>query len=158
MRSLKRPRNIELAWRDPSLAHRLREITRLFRRVFHQRIAALGITDGEWACLRLLWDEDGISQTEMGERLDMTRAAVGLWINVLERDGLARRVADPTDGRRFSIFLTSKGRRMHAKLQPAIREIHESVFADCSISEIQAFGTMLSRIHRALTVLSQQRP
>jgi MarR family transcriptional regulator, organic hydroperoxide resistance regulator len=154
---MKTRRNIEFAWQAPSLAHRLREVTRLFRHVFHQTIHDLDITDGEWACLRLLWDEDGISQTEMSDRLDMTKAAVVLWVNVLERDALAKRKIDRSDGRRFRIFLTAKGRRMEAQLQPTIRAIHEKVLANCSITELQAFGATLTRIQRALGALSQQQ-
>ena len=143
-------REIDFAWQAPSLAHRLREVSRLFRHVFHRTIHELGLTDGEWACLRLLWDEDGITQTAMSERLDMTRAAVALWINVLERDGLAKRTADPDDGRRFRIFLTPKGRRLEARLQPAIRSIHERVLAECSAAELRAFSATLTRIQRGL--------
>lgn len=154
---MKTPRNLDFAWQAPSLAHRLREVTRLFRHVFHQTIDSLGITDGEWACLRLLWDEDGISQTAMSQRLDMTKAAVALWVNVLERDGLAKRKVDRSDARRFRIFLTAKGRRMEAKLQPTIRAIHEKVLADCSIAELQAFSATLTRIQRALTVMPQRQ-
>jgi DNA-binding MarR family transcriptional regulator len=138
------------AWQDPSLAHCFREITRLFRRVFHDHIQRFGITDGEWACLRSLWDEDGISQTVLSERLDMTPAAVALWVTVLERDGFAKRVRDRTDRRKLLIYLTPKGRATQAKLQPAIRSIHEKAFASFSDEEILTLRAMFARIEEAL--------
>lgn len=134
---MKTSRDLDFVWQAPSLAHRLREVARSFRRVFHQTIDDLGITDGEWACLRLLWDEDGISQTTMSERLGMTKAAVVLWVNVLERDGFAKRKVDPADGRRFRIFLTVKGRRLEAQLQPTIHAIHERCWPSAALTSFR---------------------
>jgi DNA-binding MarR family transcriptional regulator len=137
-------------WDDPSFAHRFREVTRLFRRVFHKEIQRFGITDGEWACLRALWDADGISQTELSARLDMTGAAIALWINVLERDGLAKRINDPGDKRKLLIYLTPKGRNAQKLLQPSIRSIHQRVFSSFSDAEIDQLRNMLARIEDSL--------
>lgn len=71
-------------------------------------------------------------------------------MNVLERDGLAKRVIDPADRRKLLIYLTPRGRSTQAKLQPAIRAIHERAFASFSDDEIRTLHAMFARIEEAL--------
>jgi len=50
----------------------VREVYRMFARCLQARIARKGVTIGMWFVLRMLWDDDGMTQRELGERSEST--------------------------------------------------------------------------------------
>jgi DNA-binding MarR family transcriptional regulator len=143
-------RESEFINREPSFAHRIAGMSKLFRRVFRSRINKEAITDGEWGCLRALWDADNISQRELADKLDISTAAAVFWVNALERDGLAKRFADKTDKRKVVLRLTAKGKRMRDRIRPEIAKVHAVVFEHFSREELEQFSSMLDRMETAL--------
>ena len=54
---------------ETSLGYLVRETHRAFTRSLQARIAPHGITIGMWFFLRALWEEDGISQRALSQRV-----------------------------------------------------------------------------------------
>jgi DNA-binding MarR family transcriptional regulator len=63
--------------------------------------------------------------SELGDRLDLSRAAITYRVDRLLELGLARRVADPTDRRALFVTLTPKGEAIIAKLMTRYAEMSE---------------------------------
>jgi DNA-binding MarR family transcriptional regulator len=140
-----------------SFAWRVRDISRLFERAIVEQLAAFGITYGEWRCLRVLWVEDGITQKLLGTRLDMTSASAVFSVNLLERDGLAKRVADRTDKRRVFVRLTKRGRALEAQLLPTLGRLNHRIVGDFSDPDVLAMSDLLDRLKHGLeTELANQ--
>lgn len=136
----------DLGRHDQGCSHRMREITKLFARPLLLRLNRHGVTFGEWRFLRVLWERDGISQSELSDLLGMTSAATVFSVNLLERDGFAERVPDSTDRRRMLIYLTPKGRALRERLMPYARSIRLAAFAGFSEREMRQLDLMLDRI------------
>lgn len=98
--------------RTGDLAGRIREIHRQFGRVLQQRIGELGLTLGTWYFLRALWEEDGLSQRELSQRIGTMEPTTVSALNAMERLGLVRRERDPHDKRRRRVYLTDHGRSL----------------------------------------------
>lgn len=94
------------------LAARIREVHRQFGRVLQQRIGDLGLTLGTWYFLRALWEEDGLSQRELSQRIGTMEPTTVSALNAMERLDLVRRERDPHDKRRRRVFLTDHGRSL----------------------------------------------
>ena len=139
-------KQIDLSRHDQGCSHRMREITKLFAQPLQLRLSRHGVTFGEWRFLRVLWERDGISQSELSDLLGMTSAATVFSVNLLERDGLAQRIADPGDRRRMLIHLTPKGRALRDRLLPYARDIRVAAFAGFSQREVRQLDVMLDRI------------
>ena len=140
-----------------SFAWRVRDISRLFERSIVDQLDAFGITYGQWRCLRVLWVEDGLSQKVLGSRLDMTSASTVFSVNLLERDGLAKRVADPADKRRISVRLTKRGRALEAQLLPALGRLNHRIVSSFSDTDVLALSDLLDRLKTGLkNELAQQ--
>jgi DNA-binding MarR family transcriptional regulator len=129
-----------------SFAWRMRDISRLFERAILEQLGAHGITYGEWRCLRVLWEEDGVSQTLLGRRLDMTSASTVFSVNLLERDRLAKRVPDRADKRRVFVRLTKRGRALKTQLLPALGDLNRRIVAGFNDAEILALSELLNRL------------
>jgi DNA-binding MarR family transcriptional regulator len=133
-----------------SFAWRIRDLERLFERAVFKELAEHGITYGQWRCLRVLWEEDGVSQKELGNRLDMTSASAVFSVNMLERDGLAKRITDAGDKRRVTIRLTKRGRGLGTTLLPALRELNHRIVANFPNTDIIALDALLERLKHGL--------
>jgi DNA-binding MarR family transcriptional regulator len=131
-------------------AWRVRDISRLFERAIVERLDAAGITYGEWRCLRVLWDEDGISQNELGRRLALTSASTVFSVNLLERDGLANRVPRASDRRRMLVQLTKRGRALKAQSLPAVGRMNQRIVGNFSDTELLALIDLVDRLKSGL--------
>ena len=60
--------------------------------LLEKRIAAHGITRGQWYFLRVLWIEDGLSQRELSARVGMMEPTTVIALRSMEKAGLIRRV------------------------------------------------------------------
>jgi MarR family transcriptional regulator, organic hydroperoxide resistance regulator len=136
--------------RSESFAWRLRELSKGFAQALDRILAAEKMTYGEWRCLRVLWQTDGISQRELADKLDLTSAAIVFSVNRLERDGLAARVADPDDGRSVFIRLTRKAKRLNDVLKPKSHSIHSGIFRDFADEEVLTLERLLTKLQVGL--------
>ena len=87
----------------------LRETYRAFARALSQNLAPLGLTLSMWFALRSLWEVDGLSQAELGRRIELNPAAVVAVLNALEAAGLIERRRTRKDRRIYNVFLTAAG-------------------------------------------------
>lgn len=86
------------------------------------------ITLDQFAVLIRLWNEDGLSQTELCERTYKTKSNITRILDSMEKKGLVYRSTNKEDRRSFSIFLTEEGKEIKDKLIPAAVEINNKIF------------------------------
>lgn len=133
-----------------SIGFIVREVWRSFARSLQPRIAREGVSIGMWFVLRMLWDEDGMTQRELGERVGINGPTMVAALNSMERAGLVRRVQNEDDLRKINVYLTERGRRLKTKLWPMAAEILELALSKLTRRQIQALRTMLLHIARNL--------
>src|ERR1700693_45929 len=118
----------------------VREVWRLFARCLQPRIAREGVTLGMWFVLRMLWDEDGMTQRELGERVGINAPTVVTALNSMERAGLVKRVHNQADRRKINVFLTARGRKLKNKLWPMAAEVLALGLSGLNRSQIQSLN------------------
>ncbi len=128
----------------------VREVWRLFARCLQPRIAREGVTIGMWFVLRMLWDADGMTQRELGERVGINGPAMVTALNSMERAGLVKRVHNRTDRRKINVFLTARGRNLQSKLWPMAAEVLELGLAGLNPGQVQLLNKMLAQIRQNL--------
>jgi DNA-binding MarR family transcriptional regulator len=109
---------------EETIGFLLWDTTRAFVAEFSARIARHGVSFGLWPFLRELWQEDGLTQSELSRRVRMKGPTTVAAINRLERNGLVRRIQNKGDGRKINVFLTEKGRRTYDLVVPEIEAIN----------------------------------
>lgn len=129
-----------------SLGYLVRDTFRAFTKALHERISSHGISVGQWFYLRVLWEEEGLSQRELGERVGVMQPTTVSMIQWMEDKGLIRRKQDPNDGRRMNIYLTVKGRRLREQLLPYAREVNELAAQGFSEEELATVRRLLHRL------------
>ena len=129
----------------------LSDTTRTMTRAFTKKIAVHGIGMGIFQFLRILWEEDGLTQSELAERARMKGPSAVAAIRELEWRGFVRRVDDAHDRRKVRLFLTAEGRKLYDVVMPDIEAIRRIMLADFTAAEQDALKQMLRRMRRNLS-------
>ena len=91
-----------------SLGYLVRDANRAFQRLLEKRISPHGVTRGQWYFLRVLWEEDGLSQRELSARVGMMEPTTVIALRSMEKAGLVRRSRSIADRRVTRVHLTAK--------------------------------------------------
>lgn len=83
-------------------------------RVYKPVLDQLGLTYPQYLAMVLLWEKDGQTVGEIGERLRLESNTLTPLLKRLQAAGLLTRERDVEDERQVRIRLTAKGRELHA--------------------------------------------
>lgn len=124
----------------------LRDAHRAFARALQAKIAVHGVTMGQWTFLRALWEQDGLTQRELSQRVGMMELTTVTALNGMERSGFVVRVRNPDDRRKVNIFLTERGRALQDILLPYASKVAEQASEGLSHAELQVTLDVLFRM------------
>ena len=116
-------------------------------KLYKPLLDAIGLTYPQYLVMLVLWERDGLTVSELGERLFLDSGTLTPLLKRLEASGLLERQRDPLDERRVRISLTPQGQ--------ALRDDAESVPA-CVLRSSSATLPELQALTRQLQALRQQ--
>jgi DNA-binding MarR family transcriptional regulator len=86
-------------------------MTRLYKPMLDQ----LELTYPQYLVMLVLWEQDGLMVSELGQRLSLDSGTLTPLLKRLEASGYVSRIRDVKDERRVHISLTAAGRRLKAR-------------------------------------------
>ena len=114
---------------------------------FDQAVADhLGMNRTDMRCVDLIDQAGGMTAGELARAAGLTSGAVTAVIDRLEKAGMARRVADPSDRRRVRIEVTPKLWELTGPLMGPFIAESQSILDDYSTEELERFAEFLSRV------------
>jgi DNA-binding MarR family transcriptional regulator len=142
-----------------SLGYHLRTLTETWSVLLQRRLGPLGGTFPQWRYLRELWEEDGLSQRELSDRVGRQAATTVTALRILKRSGLIKIVPAKEDRRKRRVFLTRKGRALNESLTPLIIDIESRVLATVADHDLAKFKRVLARMQENIDseILNQNR-
>jgi DNA-binding MarR family transcriptional regulator len=84
-----------------------------FTRAYKPLLEALGLTYPQYLVMIVLWEEDGQTVGQIGQRLLLDSSTLTPLLKRLESAGYVRRERDPADERQVRIRLTDSGQELH---------------------------------------------
>jgi DNA-binding MarR family transcriptional regulator len=129
-----------------SSGYLVRDAHRAFQRLLERRIAAYGVTRGQWYFLRVLWITDGLSQRELSARVGMMEPTTVIALRSMEKSGLIRRVRGDDDRRKVRVFLTAKAKRLRGELLGVARTITDEAEEGIAPRDLAAFRRIVARM------------
>jgi MarR family transcriptional regulator, organic hydroperoxide resistance regulator len=113
-------------WREAvpndRMAHLVRDTERAFRRALQIRLAPYGVPFGHWSFLRILWENDGLTQRELSERAGVMEPTTFAAMKAMEAMGYIHRQQLPTNKKNVYVYLTPEGRALKDQLVPLAEE------------------------------------
>jgi DNA-binding MarR family transcriptional regulator len=132
--------------RHSSLGYQVNHLARLLAQALRRRTESAGVVPGQFAQLLALYEQDGLTQRELCERVRIEQPTMAVTLKRMERDGLVERVADPDDRRRARVLLTARSRRLEKRLTAAARDVNAVATEGLSDAEVEAFMATVSRL------------
>ncbi|MDK3018039.1 MarR family winged helix-turn-helix transcriptional regulator [Pseudodonghicola flavimaris] len=124
----------------------LREVIGLVRGIrkrFDAGAAVMGLTYARAQALLHIAENEGLTQAELAEMLDIRTPPMNRTLDQLEQSGLIERRSDPTDKRVRRLFLTPEARAQAAELLGFIGDLRRDAYQDIPPEELaQALATL----------------
>ncbi len=133
-----------------SAGYLVNHIARLFAEGLRRRVEPLGIVPGQFPALLELWINDGQTQKELVEKLDIEQATLANTLSRMERDGLIIRTNHPEDGRARIVRLTEKAKSIRDEAYSAAHETNTIAMSSLSDEEQKQFVDFMQRIIKAM--------
>ncbi|WP_342633228.1 MarR family transcriptional regulator [Notoacmeibacter marinus] len=115
--------------KDFSAGYLANHMARLFAIGLQRRIAPLNLAPAQFMTLLELWEDDGLTQAELVERLDVEQATMANTLKRMARDGLIERKPHPKDGRAQQNWLTERARSLQEPATEAASAVNEAALA-----------------------------
>jgi MarR family transcriptional regulator, organic hydroperoxide resistance regulator len=129
-----------------SIGYLLRDSARRILSDLTTRLEPHGITLPQYYVLRELWQEEGLTQREIANRVGVLEPTMVATLDALERLGLIERVRSTTDRRKTHVRLTPAGRTMRDTLHGYAADVLEEALTGISDDEIAVLRRTLQRI------------
>ena len=118
-------KQLDLGVLNGHLGYFLRRAQVLVFQDFIRTLSSIDIRPAQYSVLIVIGANSGLSQADVAELLGIERARLVRLLDRLERRGLTRRQASPTDRRSHSLKLTAAGRNVLNRAK-ALAAIHEA--------------------------------
>ena len=114
--------------------------------VLRAKLQRDGLSTAQYYLLRVLWEEEGLSQRKLSERVCTTEPTTQSALLRMEKKGLVRRVKNKIDRRANHIYLTAKGRKLEMELIPLTIGINNMASKGISKSDLKLFNEVIKKI------------
>ncbi len=101
---------------------------------------------GQAIVLCRLVEQDGITQSELAERLAVQGATVTSMVQRMEESGLVIRHRDAEDNRLVRVYVTEKGRNHERAITEQFERLQSAVFAGISPEDLVVLRRVLSKL------------
>lgn len=134
-----------------SLDRLFSQICRLKHARVHTLYESLGLYRGQPRMLRALWEQEGLTHTELSRQLRVQPATITKMLQRMEKAGFVERRQDPDDQRVSRVYLTAAGRAVREDVQQVWRRLEEEAFASFTEEESLLLRQLFLRIRDNLT-------
>jgi len=124
----------------------LSDVARTMRTYFDQRAREHGMTRAQWGVLIRLERQEGMTQAEMAESLEIQPISLVRLIDRLCQQQLVERRPHPRDRRANRLYLTEKGHITLERLTPLGKEIAAEMLASLDETDVANLLQLLLRI------------
>jgi len=136
---------------NDSVGWLLNNAARLSARRLSGKLAGYNVTPPQWGVLVALWEQDGLSLSELAKRSFFDGPTMTGIVDRLEKANLVERRRDSTDRRVISVYLTDEGRTLQAELPTLSDEANQEALNGLTQREIDGFVDTLRKIIANLT-------
>jgi len=117
-----------------------------FSEAFGRWLEGSDITRIQWIALYYIYDQEGLSQRELGNLMCIKDSSVGRLVSRLERDGLIKRIKSEKDKRLINVELTPEGKSRFEEVLPLGEKFNETLTSGVSEDDLKVFNSVLKKM------------
>lgn len=128
--------------------------SRVHRNLADEIFSQIGLHRGQVPVFLELSLEDGMTQSDLAQKMELTQATLTNMLHRMEAGNLVFRVNDPSDGRISRVYLTDYGKSIVTKALELANKLDGITFANFSLDEMVMMNKFLERIHTNIKSIS----
>lgn len=136
----------------------LTDSARLLRKLIDRRLQPLGLSRAQWSVLAILYNHEGVSQSQISHELEIEKSTAGRLIDQVEKSGWIERRPIPGDRRLWSIHLTERARQLLVEVESVILHAREEMLRGLSDEQQQALTDLLQTVKSNLSGALELHP
>lgn len=136
---------------ENQLCFSIYEASSQFNKLYTKVLHSFGLTYPQYLVLLVLWEKNGLTLKELGERLNLGTGTLTPMIKRMEANGWVKKERSTVDERKVSIFLQSKA----LKEKQAIVEKISAEVQSCNI-EFEEYETLMNQLNLLHKKLKQR--
>jgi len=110
----------------------------------------IGLYRGQQFVLCTLWQEEGMTHSELADHLHVHPATVTNALKRMERAGFLERRPDPEDQRVSRVYLTDAGREIRSEVERVWATLEERTLEGFNARERETLERLLERLYENL--------
>ncbi len=147
-RSRKPPPADEWLRLDHQLCYALYSASLAMTKLYKPLLEPLGLTYPQYLVMLVLWEGDGLSVSQIGERLALDSGTLTPLLKRMQSAGLLQRLRDTADERRVLLQLTAAGRELKSRAAAVPAAV--ACASGCELDELQQLTTRLKSLRDQL--------
>jgi DNA-binding MarR family transcriptional regulator len=146
------------ATHEERFAHLVKLAARGLARALQMRLTEYSVSYGHWTFLRILWDEEGLTQRELSARAGVMEPTTFAALKAMAQRGYVTRRRNPQSRKEMQVLLTPQGRALQAKLVPLAEEINDVALRRVGAADIAATRRTLLALINSLAADEKAAP
>jgi DNA-binding MarR family transcriptional regulator len=135
---------------ENSLGFQMVIAARSMKRALEIKLHESGLTSSQYTVLEVLWNNNGLSLTDLGKILHFDNPTITGIINRMARAKLVRRARNRQDRRVIKVYLTQKGWKLQSVLPKLAEAVNELAVEDFKENEKENILKLTKRLHNNL--------
>lgn len=133
---------------DNQLCFALYSTSLAMTKLYKPLLENLGLTYPQYLAMLVLWERDGLTVSELGDKLYLDSGTLTPLLKRLEAAGLISRIRAAEDERRVHLTLTAVGRKLKAKAA----EVPDCIISatQCSVPELMTLTQQVQALRQRL--------
>ncbi|MBF0249154.1 MAG: MarR family transcriptional regulator [Alphaproteobacteria bacterium] len=137
--------------REQAIPYLVTMAQKVLHQSFGDAIERHGVSLAQWSAMVCLFEQDGLTQRELSDRVAVGGGTISRTIDRMERDGLVTRQPDEHDRRRVNVVLTEKSWGLFDTLIGEAMPVVERALTGVTDEEERIAAQVLSRIIANMT-------
>lgn len=142
---------------DNCLGFIANRLVKCFMKVLDKELADHNLTGAQFCVLAKLFEEEGLTQTMLAQKLYIESPTLVRTLDKLEEAGFIERRRVPEDRRAFHIFLTPKGRQMSDLVTSIGSKVHSIAVEGLSEKEVADLKRFMYTLWKNLERAQEER-
>jgi DNA-binding MarR family transcriptional regulator len=134
--------------RNESLTYLITHLNHGLQNELDSRLKRYQLDTKLWPVLFALWQEEGLSQTELSKRCDVANYTMTRLLDQLQVLGFITRHQEEDNRRAFQIFLTDPGKALESDLTLEAERVDELFLSQLSSIEQQNLMALLNKMNQ----------
>lgn len=115
---------------------------------FNKKLEKYNIKRNQLQILHYLYNNEGVSQNELGKALMVDKITVTKILKGLVKEKYVEKKDGKEDKRRKELYVTEKGYKLHDEVYDIMQEVTDILFRDFSFGEEQIVRELLIRMSK----------